>query len=151
MTSLNSQPSQHDRATQTAGRIVVPVLRLTAEPDVAQLKAETWRANAATLEARIDELTLGPVGARTPLFVTVGGNCKPQRHESLENAQRRGRALVRSEKESEVLVLEPVAGSCAVPSGCPDDPRKKCPDDSRETRRGERAMRSAWDEEMSNP
>ena len=82
--------------------------RLTAERDAAQLKADTWRANAATLEARIDELTLGPVGARAPLFVTVGRNCKPQRHESLEKAQRRGRALVHSEKESEVLVLEPV-------------------------------------------
>jgi len=82
--------------------------RLTAERDAAQLKADTWRANAATLEARIDELTLGPVGARAPLFVTVGRNCKPQRHESLEKAQKRGRALVRSEKESEVLVLEPV-------------------------------------------
>ena len=84
------------------------VERLTAERDAAQLKADTWRANAATLEARIDELTLGPVGARAPLFVTVGRNSKPQRHESLEKAQRRGRALVRSEKESEVLVLEPV-------------------------------------------
>ncbi|ENH6339725.1 1-pyrroline-5-carboxylate dehydrogenase [Burkholderia vietnamiensis] len=84
------------------------VERLTAERDAAQLKADTWRANAAALEARIDELTLGPVGARAPLFVTVGRNCKPQRHESLEKAQRRGRALVRSEKESEVLVLEPV-------------------------------------------
>ena len=84
------------------------VERLTAERDAAQLKADTWRTNAATLEARIDELTLGPVGARAPLFVTVGRNCKPQRHESIEKAQRRGRALVRSEKESEVLVLEPV-------------------------------------------
>ncbi|WP_269501052.1 1-pyrroline-5-carboxylate dehydrogenase [Burkholderia sp. IMCC1007] len=84
------------------------IQRLTAERDAAQLKAETWRANAATLEARIDELTLGPVGAPAPLFVTVGRNSKPQRHESLEKAQRRGRALVRSEKESEVLVLEPV-------------------------------------------
>lgn len=84
------------------------VERLTAERDAAQLKADTWRTNAATLEARIDELTLGPVGARAPLFVTIGRNCKPQRHESIEKAQRRGRALVRSEKESEVLVLEPV-------------------------------------------
>ncbi|NIF39514.1 1-pyrroline-5-carboxylate dehydrogenase [Burkholderia sp. Tr-862] len=84
------------------------VERLSAERDAAQLKADTWRANAAALEARIDELTLGPVGAHAPLFVTVGRNCKPQRHESLEKAQRRGRALVRSEKESEVLVLEPV-------------------------------------------
>lgn len=82
--------------------------RLTAERDAAQLKADTWRMNAAALEARIDELTLGPVGARAPLFVTVGRNCKPQRHDSLEKAQKRGRALVRSEQESEVLVLEPV-------------------------------------------
>lgn len=84
------------------------VERLTAERDAAQLKADTWRTNAATLEARIDELTLGPVGARAPLFVTVGRYCKPRRHASLEKAQRRGSALVRSEKESEVLVLEPV-------------------------------------------
>ncbi|WP_322076457.1 1-pyrroline-5-carboxylate dehydrogenase [Burkholderia cepacia] len=82
--------------------------RLTAERDAAQLKADTWRANAATLEARIDELTLGPVGARAPLFVTVGRKCKPKRHTSLEKAQQRGSALVRSEQESEVLVLEPV-------------------------------------------
>ncbi|KKL38582.1 1-pyrroline-5-carboxylate dehydrogenase [Burkholderia contaminans FFH2055] len=84
------------------------VERLTDERDAAQFKAETWRANAAKLEARIDELTLGPVGARAPLFVTVGRYCKPKRHASLEKAQRRGSALVRSEKESEVLVLEPV-------------------------------------------
>ncbi|WP_175777605.1 1-pyrroline-5-carboxylate dehydrogenase [Burkholderia anthina] len=84
------------------------VERLTAERDAAHLKADTWRANAATLEARIDELTLGPAGARAPLFVTVGRTCKPQRHTSLELAQRRGSALIRSEQESEVLVLEPV-------------------------------------------
>ncbi|OXJ20296.1 1-pyrroline-5-carboxylate dehydrogenase [Burkholderia sp. AU6039] len=84
------------------------VERLAAERDAAQQRADTWRANAATLEARIDELTLGPVGARAPLFVTVGRYCKPKRHASLEKAQRRGSALVRSEKESEVLVLEPV-------------------------------------------
>ncbi|MCO8321928.1 1-pyrroline-5-carboxylate dehydrogenase [Burkholderia cenocepacia] len=84
------------------------VERLTAERDAAQQKADTWRANTAALEARIDELTLGPVGARAPLFVTVGRYCKPRRHASLEKAQRRGSALVRSEKESEVLVLEPV-------------------------------------------
>lgn len=84
------------------------VERLTAERDAAQQRADTWRANTAALEARIDELTLGPVGARAPLFVTVGRYCKPRRHASLEKAQRRGSALVRSEKESEVLVLEPV-------------------------------------------
>ncbi|KVH04147.1 1-pyrroline-5-carboxylate dehydrogenase [Burkholderia anthina] len=84
------------------------VERLTAERDAAKLKADTWRANAAALEARIDELTLGPVGASAPLFVTIGRYCKPRRHTSLDKAQRRGSALVRSEKESEVLVLEPV-------------------------------------------
>ncbi|WP_244132917.1 1-pyrroline-5-carboxylate dehydrogenase [Burkholderia metallica] len=84
------------------------VERLAAERDAAVAKADTWRANAAALEARIDELTLGPVGARAPLFVTVGRYCKPKRHASLEKAQKRGSALVRSEKESEVLVLEPV-------------------------------------------
>lgn len=97
-----------DSAPRVIADLRAEVERLTAERDAAQLKADTWRANTATLEARIDELTLGPVGARAPLFVTLGRTCKPQRHESLEKAQRRGRALVRSEKESEVLVLEPV-------------------------------------------
>ncbi|WP_254218069.1 hypothetical protein [Burkholderia multivorans] len=48
------------------------------------------------------------VGARAPLFVTVGRYSKPQRHDSLEKAQKRCRALVRGEKESEVPVREPV-------------------------------------------
>ncbi|MBY4726637.1 MULTISPECIES: 1-pyrroline-5-carboxylate dehydrogenase [Burkholderia] len=95
-------------AARTIADLRADVERLTAERDAAHLKADTWRTNAATLEARIDELTLGPVGARAPLFVTIGRTCKPQRHASLELAQRRGSALVRSEKESEVLVLEPV-------------------------------------------
>lgn len=67
-----------------------------------------WRHNCAELEARIDELTLGPVGSKSPLFVTVGRYAKPQRHDSLEKAQKRGQRLVRGEKESEVLVLEPI-------------------------------------------
>ncbi|WP_334071160.1 1-pyrroline-5-carboxylate dehydrogenase [Burkholderia cepacia] len=99
-------------AADTTSRVIAElraeVERLTAERNAAVAKAETWRVNAASLEARIDELTLGPVGARAPLFVTVGRYCKPKRHTSLEKAQRRGSALVRSEKESEVLVLEPV-------------------------------------------
>ncbi|HEM7888510.1 TPA: 1-pyrroline-5-carboxylate dehydrogenase [Burkholderia cepacia] len=99
-------------AADTTSRVIAElraeVERLTAERDAAQQRADTWRANTAALEARIDELTLGPVGARAPLFVTVGRYCKPKRHTSLEKAQRRGSALVRSEKESEVLVLEPV-------------------------------------------
>ncbi|KUZ70707.1 1-pyrroline-5-carboxylate dehydrogenase [Burkholderia ubonensis] len=100
-------------AAPPAAEIIVRELRaeverLTAENDNLRHTADTWRANAASLEARIDELTLGPIGTRAPLFVTVGRNSKPQRHDSLDKAQRRGRALVRSEKESEVLVLEPV-------------------------------------------
>nr|WP_256976299.1 1-pyrroline-5-carboxylate dehydrogenase [Burkholderia sp. AU28863] len=94
--------------TSVIAELRAEVERLTAERDAAQQRADTWRANTAALEARIDELTLGPVGARAPLFVTVGRYCKPRRHASLEKVQRRGSALVRSEKESEVLVLEPV-------------------------------------------
>ncbi|KVE44617.1 hypothetical protein [Burkholderia sp. BDU5] len=97
-----------DSTQRVIAALRADVERLTAERDAAQQRADTWRANAAALEARIDELTLGPVGARTPLFVTVGRYCKPRRHASLEKAQRRGSALVRSEKESEVLVLEPI-------------------------------------------
>ncbi|MBR8344183.1 1-pyrroline-5-carboxylate dehydrogenase [Burkholderia ambifaria] len=97
-----------DNVPRVIADLRAEVERLTAERDAAHRRADTWRANAAALEARIDELTLGPVGARAPLFVTVGRYCKPQRHASLEKAQRRGSALVRSEKESEVLVLEPV-------------------------------------------
>jgi len=67
-----------------------------------------WRQNCTELEARIDELTLGPVGSKSPMFVTVGRYAKPQRHDSLEKAQKRGQRLVRGEKESEVLVLEPI-------------------------------------------
>ncbi|WP_186101841.1 1-pyrroline-5-carboxylate dehydrogenase [Burkholderia gladioli] len=81
---------------------------LTGERDAALQKAEDWRATAAKLEARIDELTLGPPGAAAPLFVTIGRNAPPKRHSSLEKAQRRGAALIRADKETEVLVLEPV-------------------------------------------
>ncbi|UIY58208.1 1-pyrroline-5-carboxylate dehydrogenase [Burkholderia cepacia] len=105
--SLDPNASVIDVAQIIAG-LRADIDRISAERDAAQQRADTWRANAAALEARIDELTLGPVGARAPLFVTVGRHCKPMRHASLEKAQRRGSALVRSEKESEVLVLEPV-------------------------------------------
>lgn len=110
-TAVANLPPAAVGAVDTSRAIVelrADVDRLTAERDAAVQRADTWRANAATLESRIDELTLGPVGARTPLFVTVGRNSKPQRHDSLDKAQRRGRSLVRSEKETEVLVLEPV-------------------------------------------
>ncbi|RQU16277.1 1-pyrroline-5-carboxylate dehydrogenase [Burkholderia cenocepacia] len=108
ITSLPPSAVADDTTSRVIAELRAEVERLTAERDAAQQRADTWRANTAALEARIDELTLGPVGARAPLFVTVGRYCKPRRHASLEKAQRRGSALVRSEKESEVLVLEPV-------------------------------------------
>jgi hypothetical protein len=42
------------------------------------------------------------------VFVTLGRNSAPKRHSTLEKAQRRANVLVRCEKESEVLVLEPI-------------------------------------------
>lgn len=81
---------------------------LRAEVESQRSANARLKSNNAALEQRIDELTLGPVGSNSPLFVTVGRYAKPQRHDSLEKAQKRGKRLVRGEKESEVLVLEPV-------------------------------------------
>jgi DNA-binding Lrp family transcriptional regulator len=81
---------------------------LQAEKESLTATVGKLRENTAALERRIDDLTLGPVGAKSPLFVTVGRYAKPKRHTSIEKAQRRAAALVRGEKESEVLVLEPV-------------------------------------------
>lgn len=93
------------------------VERLQIETERDELKVENESLKEAVaklcennhaLEQRIDTLTLGPLGAKSPLFVTVGRYAKPARHTSIERAQRRAAALVRCEKESEVLVLEPV-------------------------------------------
>jgi len=90
-------------------------LRIETERDELKVASEAakevvakLRENTAALERRIDDLTLGPAGSKSPLFVTVGRYAKPKRHSSIEKAQRRAAALVRGEKESEVLVLEPV-------------------------------------------
>ncbi|WP_334032663.1 1-pyrroline-5-carboxylate dehydrogenase [Burkholderia gladioli] len=88
--------------------LIETIKTLTGERDAALQKAEDWRATASKLETRIDELTLGPPGAAAPLFVTIGRDAPPKRHSSLEKAQRRGAALIRADKETEVLVLEPV-------------------------------------------
>jgi hypothetical protein len=42
------------------------------------------------------------------VYVTVGKYVKPKRHADLPRAQRRAATLVRTEKESEVLVCAPV-------------------------------------------
>lgn len=81
---------------------------LRAEVDSQRTANARLKTNNAELERRIDELTLGPAGAKAPLFVTVGRYSKPMRHDSIEKAKKRGSALVRGEKESEVLVLEPI-------------------------------------------
>lgn len=99
-----------------AARTMMEIARATSidrdelRAEVESLKTGNARLkqNNAELERRIDELTLGPVGSKSPLFVTVGRYAKPMRHDSLEKAQKRGKALVRNEKESEVLVCEPV-------------------------------------------
>jgi len=88
----------------------------TAERDAALAEVRSQkeviaklRANNAALERKIDELTL--VDAEfvpSQVFVTIGRYAAPKRHRTLEKAQRRANLLVRTEKESEVLVLEPV-------------------------------------------
>ncbi|MDN7494879.1 1-pyrroline-5-carboxylate dehydrogenase [Burkholderia gladioli] len=88
--------------------LAADVARLIVERDEALAVAQRWRANCASLEERINELTIGPPGAAAPLFVTIGRDAPPKRHSSLEKAQRRGAALIRADKETEVLVLEPV-------------------------------------------
>ncbi|WP_131753559.1 1-pyrroline-5-carboxylate dehydrogenase [Burkholderia vietnamiensis] len=68
---------------------------------------ERLKANNAQLEQRIDSLSgdVRPVGS---VFVTIGRDAKPMRHASIEKAQKRGRALVSGNRETEVLVLEPI-------------------------------------------
>ncbi|WP_156432277.1 MULTISPECIES: 1-pyrroline-5-carboxylate dehydrogenase [unclassified Burkholderia] len=65
------------------------------------------KANNADLEKRIDALS-GDVRPLGSVFVTMGREAKPKRHTTIEKAQRRASALIRSERESEVLVLEPI-------------------------------------------
>lgn len=80
---------------------------LRVENESLRASLAKWRQNCADLEAQIDKLTI--VDARFPaVFVTVGRYATPKRHATLEKAQKRASALVKSEKETEVLVLEPV-------------------------------------------
>jgi DNA-binding Lrp family transcriptional regulator len=85
---------ENERLRDSNGALDVAVTRL--------------RENNAALERRIDELTLGKPGESGPVFVTIGRHAKPMRHTSIEKAQRRAGSLIRSEKESEVLVCEPI-------------------------------------------
>lgn len=89
-------------------------LRIETERDELKVENESLkegvaklRENNAALEARIDALTIGPAGAK-PIFVTVGRYCKPQRHDSLDAAQKRAGKLIRAEKESAILICEPL-------------------------------------------
>ncbi|WP_321810114.1 1-pyrroline-5-carboxylate dehydrogenase [Burkholderia sp. BCC1985] len=68
---------------------------------------ERLKANNAQLEQRIDSLS-GDVRAVGSVFVTIGRDAKPMRHATIEKAQKRGRSLVSGNRETEVLVLEPI-------------------------------------------
>jgi hypothetical protein len=89
----------------------------TLQSDLAKARAEAesqkeviakLRENTAALERSIDDLT-GVADVELPkVYVTVGKYVKPKRHADLPRAQRRAATLVRTEKESEVLVCAPV-------------------------------------------
>lgn len=82
---------------------------LVVENDAMKQANAKLRENNAALERRIDELTIVDAEFKpNQVFVTVGRYSKPMRHDSLDKAQKRGNSLVRAEKESEVLVCEPV-------------------------------------------
>ncbi|MBR8234648.1 1-pyrroline-5-carboxylate dehydrogenase [Burkholderia sp. AU42008] len=65
------------------------------------------KANNAHLEQRIDALS-GDVRPLGSMFVTIGRDAKPMRHATIEKAQKRGRSLVSGNRETEVLVLQPI-------------------------------------------
>ncbi|MCG5072232.1 1-pyrroline-5-carboxylate dehydrogenase [Paraburkholderia tagetis] len=102
----------------TARRDAAAAERLQIETERDELKVENdalkravakLRENNSALERRIDELTIVDAEFKpNEVYVTVGRYAKPKRHKTIEKAQRRASQLVRSEKESEVLVCEPV-------------------------------------------
>jgi DNA-binding MarR family transcriptional regulator len=63
------------------------------------------QANNAELERHIDRLSGD--GPAPLLFVTFGSESVARRHTSLESAQKRAKALIKSGKEDSVLVLVP--------------------------------------------
>jgi DNA-binding Lrp family transcriptional regulator len=85
------------------------------ERDMARAEIESQKEviaklkeNTAALERSIDDLT-GVADVQLPkVYVTVGKTAPAKRHGDLLKAQRRAAVLVRTEKESEVLVLAPV-------------------------------------------
>ncbi|MEI1327195.1 hypothetical protein V8G45_27560 [Klebsiella pneumoniae] len=81
--------------------------RLLAEVESLNEVNARLKANNSDLEKRIDSLS-GDVRPLGSMFVTIGREAKPMRHATIEKAQRRASTLIRSERESEVLVLEPI-------------------------------------------
>jgi hypothetical protein len=95
----------HEKASENFG-----IYRNAAAAEIESLKAANTklRENTAALERSIDDLT-GVADVKLPkVYVTVGKTAPPKRHGDLPKAQRRAAALVRSEREAEVLVLAPV-------------------------------------------
>lgn len=92
-------------------RLVIETERDEMKVESESLKATIakLRENNAALELQIDKLTIVDAEFKpNEIYVTVGRYAKPKRHKTIEKAQRRASQLVRSEKESEVLVCEPV-------------------------------------------
>jgi DNA-binding MarR family transcriptional regulator/cell division protein FtsB len=86
------------------------IYRDAAVAEIESLKAANakLKENTAALERSIDDLT-GVANVQLPkVYVTVGKAAPAKRHGDLLKAQRRAAVLVRTEKESEVLVLAPV-------------------------------------------
>jgi predicted ArsR family transcriptional regulator len=103
---LNAQ-----RDADAAERLQIETERdeLTVENDSLKATVAKLRENNAALELQIDKLTIVDAEFKpNEVYVTVGRYAKPKRHKTFEKAQRRAAQLVRSEKESEVLVCEPV-------------------------------------------
>jgi hypothetical protein len=101
---LESRAKLEDQITSLQSQLV------DARNDLEPLQAANakLRENTAALERSIDDLT-GVADVELPkVYVTVGKYVKPKRHADLPRAQRRAATLVRTEKESEVLVCAPV-------------------------------------------
>ncbi|MBU9382068.1 hypothetical protein [Burkholderia gladioli] len=114
-----SEQERHTAADVSISALLARIEHLTAERDVARRTADDWQSAATYLEKRVGQLTMQPTSARLPIFMTLGHNTPPALHDSLEKAKRRGALLVRTEKESEVLVLEPVGRIVRGSEWCP--------------------------------
>ncbi|WP_257765112.1 1-pyrroline-5-carboxylate dehydrogenase [Burkholderia glumae] len=104
--------SEANMAVDVTADLSEQLIAARSQVESAEQTIQLLRANNSALEQQIDNLTLGPVGSKGPVFFTVGRNCDSKRHTSIEKARKRANALVRSERESEVHVCTSVG--CVV-------------------------------------